>query len=189
MARISTKGGGEFRPLVPSGEGDAEGLALGRAQGEALGRTLRHMTRDVAHDGREVQAGEYLVVYAVEEAEGMWMPEGGELEWVGPGEDNCHVEVAVRDAADGRLIPALTVEAAILGGDGAEIQEKVLPLLWHPYLYHYGANFRVPGSGRYGLRVRFDAPGFPRHDRANGRRFLEGAEVTFGDVQIAAGQD
>lgn len=185
-ARI--QGGGEPRPLVPSDEGDARGLELGRAQGEALSRTLEHMKDEIAHDGRQVQAGEYLVAYAVEEAEGMWMPRNGDLEWVEPDDENCHVEVAVRDAADGRLIPGLRVQAAILDGD-REIQEKTLPLLWHPYLYHYGANFTVPASATYALRVRFDAPDFARHDEKNGRRFLEGAEVTFDDVKVKAGQD
>lgn len=176
-------------PLVPSDEGDAEGLELGRAQGDAFGRTLEHMLTDIAHDGREVREGEYLVAYAVEEAEGMWMPKDGDLEWVEPDEENCHVEVAVRDAADGRMIPGLKVQAAILDAEGRSIQSKTLPLLWHPYLYHYGANFTVPGSGTYRLRVQFDAPDFMRHDEKNGRRFLKGCEVVFEGVKVEAGQD
>lgn len=189
MKDVSATGGGEPKPLVPSDEGDRKGLELGRAQGDALGRTLEHMLKDVAHDGREVQAGEYLVAYAVEEAEGMWKPKDGQLQWVESGDENCHVEVAVRDTADGRLIPGLQVEATMLGEDGGEIGRKMLPLLWHPYLYHYGANFTVPGSGTYRLRVRFDAPDFARHDEKNGRRFLQGAEVTFVNVEVKAGQD
>ncbi len=177
------------RPLVPSDEGDRKGLELGRAQGEALTRTLKHMQDDIAHDGGEVQAGEYLVAYAVEEAEGMWMPKGGKLEWVEPDAENCHVEIAVRDPADGRLIPGLKIQAALLDSDGKTIQKQTLPLLWHPYLYHYGANFKAPGDGTYGLRVQFDAPDFMRHDEKNGRRFLEGCEVTFDTVKVKAGQD
>ncbi|GGK54630.1 iron transporter [Salinarimonas ramus] len=176
-------------PLVPSDEGDEKGLALGKAQGDALSRTLEHMIGDVAHDGREIRSGEYLVAYAVEKAEGMYVPRDGKLEWSEPGEANAHVEVAVRDAADGRLIPGLEVRATLIGPDGADLGTQRLPLLWHPYLYHYGANWKVPGSGRYGMRVSFGAPTFSRHDKKNGHRFLEGAEVTFDDVAIAAGQD
>ena len=44
---------------------------------------------------------------AVEEAEGMYVPKDGALEWQEPGDRNAHVEVAVRDAAEGRLIPGL----------------------------------------------------------------------------------
>ncbi len=95
----------------------------------------------------------------------------------------------MRDPADGRLIPGLDVEATVVGGDGSEIGTKRLPLLWHPYLYHYGANWALPDSGTYTLRVRFAPPSFPRHDRKNGRRFLEGCEVTFDGVKVKAGQD
>lgn len=176
-------------PLVPSDEGDKEGLELGRAQGEALTRTLRHMTDEIAHDGREVQAGEYLVAYAVEEAEGMWVPKDGELEWIEPEEENVHIEIAVRDAADGRFIPGLQVEATVVDGDGNEIGTHDLPLLWHPYLYHYGRNWKLPADGAYTLKVRFDAPAFSRHDEKNGRRFLEGSEVTFDNIKVKRGQD
>jgi Fe2+ transport protein len=175
--------------LMPSDEADERGLELGRAQGDALGRTLEHMTQDVAHDGGEQRAGEYLVAYAVEEAEGMYVPGAGGLEWRGPEPDNVHIEVAVRDAADGRFIPGLEVDVTVVGDDGREIGTHRHPLLWHPYLYHYGRNWTVPGSGRYALRIRFAAPGFPRHDRKNGRRFETGAEVTFDRVRIKTGQD
>ncbi len=176
-------------PLEPSDEGDRKGLELGRAQGEALTRTLKHMTEEVAHDGREIQVGEYLVAYAVEEAEGMYMPGDGGLDWSEPGDENAHIEVAVRDAADGRLIPGLEIDATVIGPDGAEIGTHRLPLLWHPYLYHYGRNWTLPGSGTYKLRVRFEPPAFARHDKKNGRRFTEACDVTFDDVKVKAGQD
>jgi uncharacterized protein involved in high-affinity Fe2+ transport len=55
-------------------------------------------------------------------------------------------------------------------------------------IYHYGRNWRVPGDGRYRLRVRVDPPQFPRHDRINGRRFAEPVEVQFDDVEVRTGQ-
>ncbi|NDV01360.1 iron transporter [Pseudoroseicyclus tamaricis] len=180
---------GQPTPLIPSDEGDKKGLELGRAQGEALTRTLQHMTDEIAHDGREVTHGEYLVAYAVEEAEGMYVPGDNGLEWQPPQDENAHIEVAVRDPADGRLIPGLTIEATLTAPDGSDAGTHELPLLWHPYLYHYGRNWRVPGDGAYTLRVRFDAPTFMRHDEKNGRRFLEGGDVTFENVQIKTGQD
>lgn len=178
-----------MKPLVPSDEGDRKGLELGRAQGDALTRTLRHMTDEIAHDGGEVQSGEYLIAYAVEEAEGMWVPAEGDLEWKEPEDENAHIEIAIRDAADGRLIPGLKVEATVVDGDGKEIGPHEMPLLWHPYLYHYGRNWTLPADGRYTLRVRFDPPTLARHDKKNGRRFLKGAEVIFENVTIRRGQD
>ena len=175
--------------LFPSDEADKQGLALGREQGEALTRTLKHMTDNIAHDGREVEHGEYLVAYAVEEAEGMYAPSNAGLEWQEPGDANAHIEVAVRDAADGRLIPSLKIEATLVAPDGTTVGTHELPLLWHPYLYHYGRNWRVPGDGDYTLHVRFQPPSFPRHDKANGHRFLKGGDVTFENVSIKTGQD
>lgn len=133
--------------IMPSEEADEKGLELAKAQGEALTRTLRHMTGDVADDGREVEIGEYLVAYAVEKAEGMYVPQDDQLEWVDPGNENAHIEIAVRDAADGRLIPGLDVEVTVIAEDGREIGPHTQPLLWHPYLYHYGRNWELPGDG------------------------------------------
>ena len=173
--------------LTASDEGDRKGLELGRAQGEALTKTLKHMTDEIATDGGEAQVGEYLIAYAVEKAEGMYVPKDGKLEWTPPGAHNAHVEIAVRDAADGRLIPGLDVEVTLTGPDGTTHGPHKLPLLWHPYLYHYGRNWTVPGDGRYGLHVRFGQPTMPRHDKKNGKRFLSGAEHTFDGVKIETG--
>ncbi len=123
------------------------------------------MTDNIARDGGERQVGEYLVAYAVEEAEGMYVPKNDKLEWQPPTDENAHVEIAVRDAADGRLIPGLTVQVTLTAPDGSDVGTHDLPLLWHPYLYHYGRNWTVPESGKYKMRVRFDPPKFPRHDK------------------------
>ena len=37
-----------------------------------------------------------------------------------------------------------------------------MPFLWHPYLYHYGTNAKVPGEGPYTVRVRIDPDAQPR---------------------------
>lgn len=62
------------------------------------------------------------------------------------------------------------------------------PYLWHPCLYHYGRNWRVPG-GLYTLRVRFDPPDYHRHDKVNGRRFAKGAEIVFKNVEVRTGRE
>ncbi len=53
-------------------EATREQLDFARAQGDAYGRALAYMTGTVAHDGGEQRAGDYLIGYAVEEAEGMY---------------------------------------------------------------------------------------------------------------------
>jgi len=175
--------------LTRSEEGDARGLALGRAQGEAFGRTLKHMIEDIADGGAEIESGDYLIGYAVEKAEGMYAPRNGKLEWQEPKDENIHIEISVRDKADGRLIPGLDIDVTVIDKDGKEIGTHRHPLLWHPYLYHYGRNWVVPGDGTYCLRVRFEPPQFHRHDKKNGDRFAKGADVTFEDVALETGQD
>jgi hypothetical protein len=177
------------KTLAPSDEGDERGLELGRAEGEAFGRVLKHMLEDVADGGREIASGDYLIAYAAEKAEGMYVPKNGGFEWQEPKGENIHIEVAVRDRADGRLIPGLDIDVTVIDGNGKEIGTHRHPLLWHPYLYHYGRNWALPGDGVYSLRVRFPAPQFHRHDKVNGNRFSKGADVTFGNVELKTGKD
>lgn len=182
------KGRAQKPPMQSSDEANQKQLEMARAQGDALQRALEHMTQQEAHDGAEKRAGDYLVGYAVEEAEGMYHLRDGALEWQEPQEENVHLEVSVRDAADGRFIPGLAVHATLVDEQGREVGTHRQPFLWHPWLYHYGRNWRVPGDGTYTLRVRIDVPDFPRHDKVNGRRYAEPVEVTFTDVAIKTGQ-
>jgi hypothetical protein len=175
-------------PMKPSDEASRFQLGLARAQGTTFAAALKHMAAFVAHDGREVQKGDYLVAYAVEEAEGMYHLRSGKLHWMRPKVDNAHVEVVVRDAADGRFIPGLKVFATLIDAKGRKVGTHEQPYIWHPWLYHYGRNWKVPGDGIYTLRVRFDPPTYHRHDRLNGRRFAKGAELEFKNVEIKTGR-
>ncbi len=170
-------------------EASARQLDLARAQGETYGEALRHMTENVAHDGGEQQAGEYVIGYAVEEAEGMYEWSDGALEWREPGEENLHVEIAVRDAGDGRFVPGLRVTATLVDPGGNELGTHEHPLLWHPMIYHYGRNWTLPADGEYTLRVHVEPPRFMRHDKVNGCRFRDPVDVEFAGVQVERGQD
>lgn len=174
-------------PTQPSDEATQKQLKLAKKEGDAYGESLKVMTEEVAR-GREQPAGDYIVGYAVEAAEGMYHLVGGKLEWAGPQDENAHVEVAVRDGADGRFIPQLTVYATLIAGDGTEVGTHQQPFVWHPGLYHYGRNWRVPGDGAYTLRVRIEAPEFHRHDKINGQRYAEPVEVEFSNVEIQIGK-
>lgn len=177
-------------PMDPNtSEATAEQLDYARAQGEAYGRALEYMTGTVANDGGEQRAGDYLVGYAVEAAEGMYEWVDGGLLWRDPGEENLHVEVAVRDAGDGRFVPGVRVVATLIDPDGDEVGTHEQPLLWHPMIYHYGRNWAVPSDGEYMLRVRVEPPTFMRHDEVNGRRFVEPVEVEFRNVKVERGRD
>ena len=83
----------------PSEEASRFNLALASAQGATFAAALKHMATFVADDGREVQEGEYLVAYAVEEAKGLYHLRRGKLEWMEPTKENVHVEVVIRDGS------------------------------------------------------------------------------------------
>jgi hypothetical protein len=176
-------------PMDPTtDEASPAQLDAARAQGEAYGRALGMMTHLIAEDGGEQAAGDYLIGYAVEKAEGMYRWEDGELRWHAPDGENLHLEISVRDAGDGRFVPGLTVFGTLVDPDGNEVGTHEHPMLWHPMLYHYGRNWTVPVDGDYTLRVEVPPPRFPRHDDINGRRFEEPVQVEFSGVHVERGR-
>ncbi|MDO8120462.1 iron transporter [Isoptericola sp. b490] len=170
-------------------EADARQLRLARLQGDAYRAALDHMALEVAEAGGHTTAGDYLVAYAIEEAEGMYHLEGADLVWHNPDAGNAHVEVVVCDAADGRFVPGLDVTATLVGPDGHEHGPHRQELVWHPMLYHYARNWDLPADGTYTLRVHVEPPAFMRHDEVNGRRFAQPVDVEFPGIEIERGQE
>ena len=182
-------------PARPSDEGDRQQLDLARKEGAAYAAELRYMVDQVADTGGEQRAGDFVIAFAQEKAEGMYHLRGpGQLEWMEPeAAQNCHLEVSVRDAADDRFVPFLTVRATLTREDGPQAGAHVgpvdVPFLWHPGLYHYGRDLELPGDGQYTLRVEVDAPTFARHDKVNGKRYAEAVTAEFRHVQIKTGRE
>jgi uncharacterized protein involved in high-affinity Fe2+ transport len=173
-------------PMKSSDEATEAQLAMAREQGRAYVKALEHMVEDVADGGGSAPAGQYVVGFAHEEAEGMYRREGDELVWQEP-DGNIHLEVSVRDAGDDRFVPGLTVFLTLLDENGDEVGTEEMPFLWHPWLYHYGKNWTIPGDGTYTLKVRIEAPSFMRHDEKNGKRYADEVVVEFADVELETG--
>lgn len=176
------------KPGTPSDESTEEQLALAREQGSAYGRAVAEMATAEADEGSQIEAGDLLVAYAVEAAEGMYVWEDGQLQWQDPNTENAHIEVVVRDACDGRFIPGLDVAVSLTAEDGTEVGTHEQPFLWHPWLHHYGRNWTVPGDGRYRLAVHIKPASFMRHDKQNGARFTQPVDVEWPSVSIETGQ-
>jgi hypothetical protein len=174
---------------IPSDEADKQQLKFAREEGAAYQRSLDYMVEKVADTGMKKAAGDYIVGIAQERAEGMYHLNGeGKLVWREPTDENCHIEISVSDAADNRFIPSLEVNA-VLVSNTATIGPFVAPFLWHPGLYHYGANIKVPRAGKYTVIVEIAPPKFARHDKTNGQRFAESVRVEFPDLDIKTGQE
>jgi hypothetical protein len=173
--------------LDASNESSDLEIAVAKAEGIAYAAALKYLTTTEASDSGERKIADYLVGYAIEEAEGLYHMLGGKLEWVEPTEQNCHIEVAVRNASDGRFLPGLSIAAVLLDSEAREVDRFDLPFLWHPWIYHYGANRSVARPGRYTLRIHIAPPDFPRHDRVNGKRFEQPVQIEF-EINIKTGR-
>jgi hypothetical protein len=174
--------------LQPSDEVDERHLELAREAGDRYLEAADHMIESVAETGERTETGDVVVGFAQEEAEGMYRLGEDGLEWDEPSAgENCHLEVIVASAADGRFLPGLTVRATLAHEDGHEVGPTDIPFVWHPGLYHYGRNLQLPGDGSYTLTVAVDPAGWPRHDERNGARFRDPVEVRFEDVELRTG--
>lgn len=134
------------------------------------------------------RAGDYLVAFVNEKAEGMYALGGDRLVWREAAADaTVHLEVAVADAGDGRFVPALDVRVDI-EDNGRMLVSTELPFLWHPFLHHYGANAAQPGEGPYDVTVHIGVPTFMRHDPINGKRYAEPVTARFEKVRFVSGR-
>lgn len=172
-------------PMMPSDEATKEQLKFAKEQGSAVEKAINHLLQT---QGAERHVGDYMIGYAVEKAEGMYSLQGDELVWNDPKEENAHIEILVRDASDGRFIPGLKVWVSVFDENDNEIGTHIQPFIWHPWLFHYGRNWTLPGDGVYTIHISIDAPTFMRHDKQNGRRYTEPVHIEFKNVQIETGQ-
>lgn len=183
--------GGRASPVVSqaSDEASAEGLRLAREAGDAYQRMVQYFLKNIAKGGCIREIDDYRIGVAVEAAEPLWMPCGENLALrEPPTQANQHLEVVVTDRGDGRFIPELYVTAT-LDEHGKAIGSWHMPFLWHPTMYHYGANVTIPRSGTYRLRVSIARPLFSRHDKVNGRRYERPVVVDFGDLRLEAARE
>lgn len=176
---------------VPSDEADENQLRIAREEGAVYQKALKYMVEEVADNGALRTVGDYRIGIAQEEAEGMYRLVGeGQLEWQEPQGENCHLEVSISDAGDHRFVPGLSIEVTLTPkSGGAPVGPIQVPFLWHPGLYHYGANLTVPGDGTYDVKVVIAPAEFMRHDKRNGDRYSKTVEVTFPDFEIKTGSE
>lgn len=180
----------EFR--TPENEENKEKwMPLARAQGNAIKRAVDEMITKTAMDGEQIKYGPFLLTYAVEYAEGFWRYKKDKLLYnikvEQSAEKNAHIEIAVFDALTGRMIPGFDVETKFLK-DGEQVESVKPTLMWHPWLYHYGNNFRVPKRGTYKLHVKTSRTDVRRYGKEYGAAFNQDIEHVFTNVDVQTGQ-
>lgn len=171
-----------------TGEVSEQQLVLARNEGDAYRAALEAMI-DSAHTGGMQEVQDVVIGFAQDVAKGVYVINAErDLNWQEPDDANCHLLVAVMDTADNRFIPYLDVQATFHDEDDTAYGPYDLPFTWHPGLYHYGRNVRLPGDGTYDIRIRVDAPSFERLDRTNGSRYIRPAAAVFENTTITTGQ-
>lgn len=159
-------------------------IRLAHQQGKAYQEAVDYLKK-IVEGYDEKQVDDYLITVCAEEAEGLYHLEDGQLEWEDPAEGlNAHLEIIVQDADDKRFIPELNVQATLYTEDNKIIQEKHHPFLWHPYVFHYGANWKIPEEGKYFIEVKISAPRFHRHDVVKGKKYPRQVKLEFGPVKM-----
>ncbi|HKJ40881.1 MAG TPA: hypothetical protein VKA27_02260 [Sunxiuqinia sp.] len=166
-------------------------LALAVAQGRAEQDALETMMGKVATDGKEEQNGDYLVAYTYDYAAGYWELKAGKLKYnnriIQSTEKNGNIGIIVMDKMTGRFLPNLTISARFLYDLNPIV--KVNPeLVWHPWLYHYAQNIRIPGGKSYTLQVHADPPAFRRYDKNIGEIMNKPIDISFSDIKVKSGQ-
>ena len=162
-------------------------LHVARAQGDAYGSAFQQLRAAEAGDSGEEYCGDYWIGYALGPAAGVYEWTSAELAWREPGDENLHIAITVRDAADGRFVPGLRVVVTLIDPSGSAVGSREQSLLWHPMIYHYGANWKIKASGMHSLHVEVDPPKFMRADLLHGDRLLAPAQIDFNHVKVDVG--
>jgi uncharacterized protein involved in high-affinity Fe2+ transport len=165
--------------------------SLAKKAGEAYSNTLQTMYKQ-ANDGKDTTTGDYFLACAVEYSEGYWYLKQQKLVYEMTNElsaaHNAHVEVVARDVRTGRFLHDLHVTATLYDNTGKKINTKMEMFMWHPWLYHYGENWRVPHAGKYRVHVHIDPPAYRRYGQTLGKQFVMPADMDFTDITIKTGQ-
>jgi uncharacterized protein involved in high-affinity Fe2+ transport len=162
-------------------------IALASHEGEVMDVQIARALHDGEERGAETRRGDYKVAVLIQSVRGYWQMQHGTASYaaadtsVGPA---AHLDVSIRDAATGRLVPDMNVRVTILNSRGKEIDTYAMPFMWHPWLDHYGLNVPVPGTGRYTIRVRADAPAFRRFGSSALRKFNKAVDVEVRGVRF-----
>jgi len=165
--------------------------ALSKKAGDAYSNTLQEMYSQ-ANDGRDTTLNDYVIAYAIEYAEGYWHYEKDKFRYMQEndmsGKTNAHVEVSVRDAQTGRFMHNLDVTSTLTSEDGKTVDTMKEPFMWHPWLYHYGENWRVPKAGNYNLHIHFLPPAYHRYGKTDGKQFTHAVDIDFKNIIVKTGQ-
>ncbi len=164
--------------------GNTELARLALEQGRADSAVLDWVLANSGPIKGDMRAGELRIAFTITPAEGWWDKAGGDkLTWHDAPAGNVHLRIFVVDAADGRLLPALSVRAKLVDANGNE-QSVPSDFGWYPLLNAYGGNVPLDIDSTYTLRVTVDPLG-PQHSFSEDDRLTHATVAEFPPVQIS----
>jgi hypothetical protein len=160
-----------------------EQLQLAQQQGRAETAVLDWVLANSGPLKGDTRAGELRIAFTITPAEGWWDKAGdGKLAWHDAPEDNVHLRIFVLDAVDGRLMPGLSLRAALTDANGNERSVPV-DFGWYPLINAYGGNVPIDSNSSYALRVSVD-PLSSHHASTVGNRFEHATIAEFPPLQV-----
>lgn len=145
---------------------------------------------EIEEAGGQKTAGDYRLGYIVEDAEGWWEGEPGNLRWREPAPDETnHIEILPFDKSTGLFVPYMDIRVTVLDESGEAVDRRDVNFYWADFK-HYANNFSVPEAGDYTLRVELSPPDYYGRHQLEGKSeeasktFNEPVTAEFTDVRI-----
>lgn len=154
---------------------------LAREQGDAYGDALQHATQLAAGASGEYRTGDYWITFLLDSPRRINTWEQGKPVWHEPEGADLYVGIAVRDATDGRFVPAMRVGVTLLDEAGTVVGAGEHSLVWDPLAHQYGRNWHVEGEGPHSIRVRVEPP---IHAQAGSDEAMTAMEVEFSGLDL-----
>lgn len=179
------------RSARPDDRGATEGAQvewhLAREQGDAYGDALQRATQ-LAADSGERRTGDYWITYLLDSPRRIYTWADGKPRWQEPEGANLYVGIAVRDATDGRFIPAVSVAVSLIDEVGKVVGAGEQSLVWDPLAHQYGRNWQVHGAGPHSMCVRIEPPSRVQSDDVAPGQLMRPLEVEFADLNLTVPQ-
>jgi hypothetical protein len=167
-----------------SGEYDADHKRFVLNDQDDFERLLNYAMREEEFSGHKV-TGDFLVAYKADFACWLSYPQTSSPIWNKPGKDNARISISVFDRTNLEMLHDLSVSVTVLDERGAVVGIKPHPFLYRPHHNQYGANWELPGDGKYTLRVHIETPAYLR--AWDGQPYPSPVTVEFANVEVCTG--
>lgn len=173
---------------LPLNNMDATHLAHSARNAEQIEHNiLSYSFQKEAYQGHKIE-GDFLIDLILEKARLFQYLSNGMEITEKPYGKNAYIGIAVHHATDLHFIQGLSVMVTVIDANGYDVGKQRHFYHPRPGLHHYGSNWKLPGEGRYTLRVQIETPAPKWGEYLENAIFPKRVEVDFPSVMIRIGQ-